>query len=130
MAGLRALANRHLKHIVSGDANGARMPITIKNTKGKSADLYGLTTDIYQLIDRDTGQLVSGRTASVAIVMDDLTQAGLSIPIGIVDKNKKPWVVIFDDIDGNAYTFKVFETNPDRAAGLVICMLEAYKDAA
>jgi len=82
--------------------------------------------DIAQVIDPDTGQAVSGRLASVAIRIGALTAAGLSLPVGIVDAGSKPWVMEFNDINGNPFKFKVSQSNPDRALGLVACLLELY----
>ena len=126
--GLRDLAQTDLGIILDGDAFGFRWPITVTNPAGVSnnAPLYGFSNDISLLIDPDTGQPVSGRLATAVIRIEALTTAGLGLPVGIVDLNSKPWVVEFNDINGNAYTFKVNESNPDRAAGCVVCILETY----
>jgi len=34
---------------------------------------------------------------------------------------------MFDDINGHSHTFKVSEAMPDRAIGIVTCMLETYR---
>jgi len=36
--------------------------------------------------------------------------------------------MLFNDVNGNTYTFKVSESNPDRAIGIITCMLEKYKN--
>ena len=126
MTGLRALAESDLGGILEDSLTGFGWPITVTNPAGTSAELTGFSDDISQVIDPDTGQAVSGRLASVAVRIGHLTDNGLSIPRGVADSTSKPWVVSFDDVNGNAHTFKVAESNPDRALGLVVCILEAY----
>lgn len=125
---LRNQAATDLAFIIDGDTTGFRWPITVTDPAGSSGtgQLYGFTTDISLVIDPDTGQAVSGRLASVAIRISALTAAGLGLPVGIVDLNSKPWVIEFNDINGNAFTFKVNESNPDRALDVIVCILEAY----
>lgn len=126
--GLRDVAQKDLGVILDGDAFGFRWPITVTDPAGNSGteQLYGFSNDISLVIDPDTGQAVSGRLATVAIRISALTAAGLGLPVGIVDLNSKPWVVEFNDINGNAFTFKVNESNPDRAIGAIVCILETY----
>jgi len=124
--GLRETAAADLETFLE-DPNGFRWPITITDPNGTSAALFGYSTDVHETIDPETGLAVSGRSASVAIALRPLTAAGFQIPRGIADKDKAPWVVVFNDIDGNEHTFKVQEARPDRAAGIVVCVLEAYK---
>lgn len=78
------------------------------------------------MIDLETGQLVTGRQAEVALPMGALTQAGFELPEHIASEAMKPWTVKFDDIEGTSHTFKVMRTAPDRTVGLVLCYLEAY----
>lgn len=126
---LRELAEQDLGYIIEGDASGFRWPITVTNPAGlSSVDMFGLSDDIAQIIDPDTGQAVSGRLASVAIRISTLMSQGLGMPVGIADAGSKPWIVAFDDINGVGYTFKVSQANPDRALGAVTCLLEAYSD--
>lgn len=99
--------------------------ITLRNPAGVEQPLVGRSDDISQIIDPDTGQMVSGRLASVAIRIGLIT---IGLPRGIADEAGKPWVVQFDDINGNAYTFAVAQSNPDRALGLVTCILEEYRE--
>ncbi len=124
---LRQIARSNLGSIMNDKETGFGWDISITNPAGTTKILVGRSTDISQLIDPDTGQAVSGRMASVAIFIDDLTTAGLGVPRGIADKDSKPWIVGFNDINGNPYTFKVVQSNPDRAAGLVVCILEVYE---
>jgi hypothetical protein len=79
------------------------------------------------MIDPETGMAVSGRTASVALPIAVLAEAGLGLPQAEPDGGKKPWAVFFKDIGGCAWTFKVREAKPDRAIGIVVCILEHYR---
>jgi hypothetical protein len=110
------------------DQDGAfGWPFTITDPAGTSAPLVGRSSDISQVVDPDTGVVVSGRLAHVSVMIEDLTDASLGLPVGIADTAGKPWLVVVDDINGVSGTFKVAESNPDRALGIVVLLLEAYK---
>ena len=127
---LRDVAEQDLGVVLEGDAYGFRWPITVTNPAGlvigDDEDLYGFSDDISQVIDPDTGQLVSGRLASVALRIATIQTAFGELPRGVADTATKPWLVTFNDINGAEYTFKVQQSNPDRALGLLTCILEAY----
>ena len=125
--GLRAKAGADAKTILEDGAIGFGWPITVTDPSGTVGNLTGFSNDISELIDPDTGQAVSGRLASVALSIDSLTDAGLGLPVGIADSTLKPWLVAFDDVNGNPFTFKVQRSNPDRALGIITCILEFYK---
>lgn len=124
---LRALAESDLTTIVNDQSNGFGWPVTITDPAETSANLSGFSNDVSLAIDPETGQLISSRIVSVSLVISDLINAGLSLPRNVADSTSKPWIVIFDDINGNSYTFKVKESNPDRALGLVVLILERYR---
>lgn len=124
--GLRAIAESDLAFILEDNVYGFGYSITVTDPDGTGAALTGYSNDIAQLIDPDTGQAVSGRLASAVLRISSLTAAGLSLPLSIADTTLKPWIVVFDDINGNPFTFKVSKSNPDRALGIVSCILEAY----
>lgn len=123
---LRQLAEADLGTILEDGVTGFGWPITITDPAGNAGTLTGFSDDIAQVIDPDTGMAVSGRLASVALRISSLALEGLTLPKGIADAGSKPWVIEFDDINGNAYKFKVSQSNPDRALGLVTCLLELY----
>lgn len=125
--GLRQLAETDLGVILEDSVTGFGWPITVTDPSGNAQPLTGFSDDIAQVIDPDTGQVLSGRLASVALRISSLTTAGLALPQGIADATKKPWIIAFDDINGNNFTFKVMQSNPDRALGLVSCILELYQ---
>ena len=123
---LRETAAADNRRIIE-DVDGFGWPITITNPSGDTVNMTGLSNDIAQVIDPQTGQALSGRLASVALSIATLEQSGFAIPVGVADSSSKPWVVVFNDINGHEHTFKVIEANPDRALGCVVCTLEAYK---
>ena len=127
---LRETAKVDLSLILSDVSDGFAFLVTVTDPDGSStpAGFTGFSNDISQIIDPDTGEAVSGRMASVALDMAALMLAGLGLPEGVADEDQKPWVVAFNDIEGEPYTFKVSQSNPDRSLGLVVCILEAYCD--
>lgn len=124
---LRVIAESDLGAILEDSVTGFGWPITITDPAGNVGALTGFSDDIAQVIDPDTGQAVSGRLASVALRVSSLESEGLGLPQGISDTSSKPWIVQFSDINGNAFTFKVSQSNPDRALGVVVCLLELYE---
>jgi len=125
--GLREVASADVGAILEDGVYGFGWPITVTDPGGKSAPLTGFSDDISQVIDPDTGIAVSGRLASAVLRISSLTEAGLGLPVGIADAGSKPWVINFDDINGSPHTFKVQQSDPDRAIGIVVCILEIYK---
>jgi len=127
--GLRDLVEQDLGAILEDSATGFGWPISLTDPDGLTDEtLVGFSDDIAQSIDPDTGELVSGRLASVALRISTLHAAGFSLPRGVADTSKKPWVVKFNDINGRPHVFIVRQANPDRAAGLVVCILEGYDE--
>ena len=123
---LRELAEMDLAALMEDEANGFGWAITVTDPRGKVGRIVGLSNDIAQLIDPDTGQAVSGRLASAAIRISSLKKAGLGLPVGISSSDMKPWLVQFDDIGGTSFIFKVAQSNPDRGLGVVSLILETY----
>ncbi len=124
---LRQTAALDLKNILGDKTSGFGWPITLTSPDGLAVPLTGFSTDIGVALDPDTGQVVSGRTASAALIMSDIVGGGFtSQPVGVVDDGLKPWLVTFDDINGVAYTFKVSRDIPDNATGVVVLILELY----
>jgi hypothetical protein len=126
--GLRETAKGHNKFILEHTL-GFSWPITLKNPAGEEAGLRGFSNDVAEAIDPETGQLVSGRIASVAVHFESIAAANPLIteyPIGIHSALLKPWLVTFDDIHGVTATFKVSRSNPDRALGIITLVLENY----
>lgn len=128
--GLREHASELLQQILNDEDCAMGWPIVLIDPAGfqSVAPLIGRTQDIAQVIDPDTGVLVSGRLVTVAIYMQDIIDAGYpSLPRAIADTSQKPWVVRFDDQAGASYQFKVVESNPDRTLGDIVLHLEVYE---
>ena len=125
--GLRQIAEADLGLILEDKDTGFGFSIIVTDPSGTVRPLTGFSNDISQIIDPDTGQAVSGRLASVVLRISSLTAAGLGLPQGIADSGIKPWLIEFDDINGNAFKFKVASSNPDRTLGFVSCILELYQ---
>ena len=106
------------------DPTGFGWDLVLTDPSGITLDLVGLSNDISLAIDPDTGQLVSGRKASVALRMTSLLDIG--IPKGVANPDSKPWLVEFPDILGNYSKFKIAQAHPDRTIGLITCLLENY----
>jgi hypothetical protein len=121
---LRQLAAQDLGNIIEDSVAGFGWPVTVTDPAGTTLAATGFSNDISLVIDPDTGLMVSGRSASVTFRIASMT---LGPPVGVSDAKAKPWVVEFDDIDGASYKFKVQESNPDRALGVIVCILEAYE---
>ena len=127
MPGLRETAEADLVSIVENDATGFGWSISVTDPSGTVVSLKGLSNDIAELIDPETGVAVTGRYASVAIAMESLEAAGLGLPEGVSDETSKPWIIGFNDIKGNPFIFKVKRSSPDRALGIITCEVEVYK---
>jgi hypothetical protein len=124
--GLRDIAEADLAFILEDADTGFGWPITVTDPDENSAELTGFSNDIAQVIDPETGQAVSGRLATATLRISSLTAAGFSMPQGIADTSVKPWLITFNDINGNSFTFKILQSNPDRAIGVVSLVLEIY----
>jgi hypothetical protein len=124
---LRLQAAADLLSIVQDATTGFGWPIVLTSPEGLTVALMGLSTDVGQTIDPETGVAVSGRRASVAIPIATLTALGMGLPRAIADSSSKPWVVRFQDVHGAPQSYKVQEAMPDRALGIVTCLLEAYR---
>jgi len=127
--GLRDTAAADNRIILNDSTFGFGYSITITDPTGTNTPFTGFSNDIGQLIDPETGIAVSGRLATAAIHIQDILDAGLTLPESIADKSSKPWLITFNDINGVAQVFKVSQSNPDRALGMLICILEFYKVA-
>jgi hypothetical protein len=123
---LRQQAALDARRFLEAQDGGFGVPIRVRSPAGVEADLVGFSTDIGQTIDPETGQAVSGRRASVALPLAALADAGLAVPVHIPNAASRPWVVVFEDSLGVERSWKVQETMPDRALGVVVCFVELY----
>lgn len=124
---LRLQAADDLLGILEDVDGGFGWPITVTNPEGVSASLTGYSADVGTTISPETGMLVAGRRASVALPIARLTASGLGMPRAIANQGSKPWIVVVDDIAGEPRRYKVSHAMPDRALGIVTCSLEAIE---
>lgn len=124
---LRELAKSDLSFILRDEPDGFGQGITLTTPQGISNEFIGFSNDISQVIDPDTGAIVSGRAASVAINIDSIYAANVALPRSISDTGSKPWLVSFTSIDGEIIKFKVVQSNPDRSLGIITLILELYQ---
>jgi hypothetical protein len=124
---LRVLAEQDLAHVLEDMTTGFGWAITLTDPSQLSKSLTGRSNDIARIVDPETGQVASGRLATVTLRISSIYAAGFAgLPIGIADSSTKPWLVSFKDINGNSCNFKVIQSDPDRALGVVVLTLEAY----
>lgn len=129
MENIRTAAEADLAFTLEDNAGGFGWLVNVTDPAGNTADLYGVASEIAELIDPDTGQSVSGRYAKVTLRLASVYASALDgIPRGIPDESSKPWVYKFNDINGNLLTYKVIESRPDRTLGVVTSILEGYKE--
>lgn len=124
---LRKIAEADLGNILEDKVTGFGVPIRVKDPDGCIAEMTGFSNDITQMVDLDTGQVVSGRSASVILLISSFKNQLMGVPRGITDSKNKPWLVEFEDISGETFTFKVAQSNPDRSSGQVTLILEVYE---
>lgn len=112
---------------ILGDVDGFSSCIELRAPDNTAVEIRALVADVSQTIDPQTGMAVSGRVASVALPLAELADwPGLAS--GVVDTDKKPWVVRMPDVTGAVTVFRVREARPDRVLGVLVCLLEPYKE--
>ena len=124
--GLREDAEKDLEVILEDPVGGFGWDIVLTNPAGNSIEIVGFTNDTAQIIDPETGVVVSGRLVSVTLRMSTILAAAFELPVGIADRTKKPWLVQFNDINGVSHKFKVMKSAPDRTLGVVVLLLESF----
>lgn len=126
---LRLQAELDLLTTLEDNSSGFGWPISVTDPTGftNTNPIYGMSNDIEMLIDPDTGTAISGRAASATLRISTLMAAGFSsLPRAISDESLKPWLMSFDDVNGNNYVFKVKSSMPDRGLGIISVTLEKY----
>lgn len=113
---------------IHNDTGRFGWPFTLTDPNGVSKSLNGLSNDISAVYDPDTGMIVSGRSASISICIEDIKDAGFdNIPWGVADTTSKPWTVVINRVNYEGFKFKISKTMPDYSAGNVICILEVLR---
>lgn len=119
---LRERARADLERITTNTAHFG-WPIVVKSPDGQERAVVGLSGDIGQTIDPNTGLHITGRRAYVSISMGQLE--GMTPPRGFLEG--PPWLVRFDSVMGQPRTYRVLECLPDEAIGVFTCTLESYR---
>jgi len=123
---LRQLAEQDARAILGDVSFGFGWTLQITDPALTVGSFTGFSADIAQVIDPDTGQVVSGRVASVAVSLKDFTDKGMGYPRGVANSKSKPWIVEFNDLFETPHKFKVSQSNPDRTIGMITLILESY----
>lgn len=122
---LRDIANDDLKEIINDTETGGDIA-TITSPAGVPLPFRVLSNDIHLSIDEETGQAVTGRQSTIAVLINELIAASFDGIRGVAATDSKPWVVDTTDVNGVAGKFKVAESVPDNGAGLMVLILEVY----
>ena len=123
---LRGEAHLDLIEILHDEETGGDL-ITITSPEGSREDFRALSNDIHLSIDPGTGDVVTGRQASITVAISDLISVGFQNIRGIPDSNSRPWVVTAEDANDVSTDFKVIESHPDRGIGSMTLFLELYE---
>ena len=123
---LRDIANADLREIVNDDDTGG-VDCVITDPNGATASFKVFYNDIHQSIDPGTGDIVTGRQSTIAVLINELIDEGFDGIEGVVDSDSKPWLVTISDANGVSYTHKVAESYPDNSIGIMVLMLEIWE---
>lgn len=126
---LRELAAAHHRAIVGDAASGFGREITLVSPDGLEARLTGFWNDaMFEKRDPQTGSLVSVRTAFVRLPAKAIRDAGFTtLPRGVADADKLPWVVMYTGLSGRPQKSKVSEVRTDRTFDALDCYLEPFQ---
>lgn len=122
---LRDIANADLQEIMNADETGG-VTCTLTDPDSNTAEFKVFFNDIHQTIDPGTGEIVTGRLSSIAVLTNELIAEGFDGIRGIADSSSRPWLVTTTDALGRSVTHKVAETYPDASIGLTVLLLELY----
>jgi hypothetical protein len=124
--GLLDEAAAFTREILEDVDGGFGQVVTVTDPFGKELDAKGFSKSISQVIDPQTGMMVSGKYVSVTLPIGVFVDAGWGLPRGTNSPDEVPWVVSFADVAGVVSRFKVRETMPDRTLGTIVCVLEDW----
>ncbi len=100
--------------------------VTLTRPDGQSATVTAVPVETGATIDPDTGEMVAALKASVIVAFEAIATAGLGVPEGIHESNRKPWLVSWEDVGGGAVTYKVSETRRQGTLARYEFILERY----
>lgn len=114
---------------ILGDQDTLGQAVTVTAPDGTSEELTGFASEIGQTVEPETGQVVSGTRASVSLPLGPFRTAfgASALPVHVASGTGAPWLVEFTDAGGDARTYKVIDTMPDKRAGVLTCLLENYR---
>ena len=103
-------------------------PVFLVSPEKMKKEVSGLTNDISDIIDPDTGTPISGRLISIHLSQQTIFSAGFKqLPYSIADESKKPWLVeLKNPITDIVSVFKVKRSLPDTSLGGIKLILELY----
>lgn len=123
--GLRETAESDLATTLEDVDAGFGFAFTLTDPAGNSVPLTGSYNDIAQVVDPNTGMVVSDRIITIVPRISSIYAAGLTeLPRGIADSGSAPWIVTATDRYGSVYTFKIRQADPDHTLGIIVCFLE------
>ena len=126
--GLREIAAADARRILEDVEYGFGWAAELTAPDGTVASITGYSTDINLLIDPDTGQQVSGRSAEMSVSL--LSLSAIGVPRGVTRRAETPWLLRMTDTLGNEQVFKVAESHPDNNSAVIVLRLEAWTDGA
>ncbi len=122
---IRDLAAKDIRAIVArGDVSA---DISIVTPDGGSFAIKAIVNDIGQRLDPETGGYVTSNDATCTFVLQDLYDAGVQIPYGVMDESEQLYTLSFNSVAGVQRNFSIKEVMPDRTVGMVVCMLSEYQ---
>lgn len=124
MANLRELAERDLGTILETTDGGFGRPVVLTDPSGTSATIDGMTGNISNAIDPETGAEIVGDFPSVTLRISSILAAGLAMPVQEKHTGATAWRVSFEDLAGTTHTFRVQRPEPDYTLGFVNLKLE------
>lgn len=125
---LDQIAASDLRSILE-DASGFGRRVIVTAPGGVSAELVGRINDISQVIDPETGMVVSGRSSTLTVALASLRDVGLSEPRAVQESGVEPWTVELLDGQPGQRNFVISGVRPDRSYGggdgAITCFLSA-----
>lgn len=115
------------QRIMNSEKFGFGTPLVLTEPNGTTHDLKGIVSVIYNLIDPDTQQPVSGFLATVSLNKLDLQDAGIDMPTGEMAANARPWTVETTLVGGETILTKVVRSSPDKTNGNILIDLGKYE---
>lgn len=112
---------------ITQNTNEFASAVKLTNPSGQFATVAALTGEVWQGLDPNSGNVVNGAVASIAISIEALTKANLGgIPHNSKNPTERPWRVELELADGVRYTYAINESRRDMTLGLIWYVLKRY----